>query len=220
LDSHRTIAIFHPIYWIDAQGKHPAPFTMITQPDTDGKNPLWRATNPAWDVRSRAYIKALADGGHPPCVIWPYHCRIGTWGHNVHPLLAEALNEWEEKYFGVVDYPTKGTSCFTEFYGIFKAEIPDPEDPATQLNTALVNKLQEADNIVVCGEAENFCVNFSVRQAASEFGDAHVRKFLFLKDCSSPVPNPPGTTIFSDMSDAFFKDMTAKGMRVINSVDF
>src|SRR5690242_13646769 len=38
LDTHRVFQIFHPAWWIDDDGKHPAPFTPITTKDVkDGR---------------------------------------------------------------------------------------------------------------------------------------------------------------------------------------
>jgi hypothetical protein len=33
MDTHRIFQIFHPAWWVDASGKHPAPFTPITSDD-------------------------------------------------------------------------------------------------------------------------------------------------------------------------------------------
>src|SRR5262245_42999591 len=33
LDTHRVFQIFHPSWWVDADGKHPAPFTSISRSD-------------------------------------------------------------------------------------------------------------------------------------------------------------------------------------------
>src|SRR3954471_24425688 len=33
LDTHRVFQIFHPAWWIDDKGKHPAPFTNISTSD-------------------------------------------------------------------------------------------------------------------------------------------------------------------------------------------
>src|SRR5262245_16909299 len=33
LDTHRVFQIFHPSWWVDAEGRHPAPFTPITLED-------------------------------------------------------------------------------------------------------------------------------------------------------------------------------------------
>lgn len=42
LDTHEVKQIFHPCWWVDIEGNHPAPYTIIKASDlTEGK---WRAT--------------------------------------------------------------------------------------------------------------------------------------------------------------------------------
>src|SRR4030043_487252 len=60
LDSHRTLHIAHPVWWVDAQGNHPNPFTLIHEADVIGVNPKWKATNPGYQERSVEYVKKLA----------------------------------------------------------------------------------------------------------------------------------------------------------------
>lgn len=220
LDSHRLIQIFHTIYWVDNHGNHPKPFTIINEGDVTGKSPQWKAYNPAWQTRSVQYVQDLAKRGRNPLVIWPNHTLIGHKGHNVYPVVFDAFQAWENKYFGMVDYCVKGSNPFSEMYSIFEADVPDPEDPTTQLNTGLVRKLQQADTIWINGQALSHCVNWSIRDCAREFGDEHVKKFVLLEDCSSAVSDLPGSTMFQDMATNFVKEMKALGMRVAKTTDF
>jgi len=219
LDSHQPVHIAHPICWVDAAGKHPDPFTMITVADVTGTAPKWRAFNPAWQTRQVAYVNALAAGQRYVLVIWPPHCLIGTDGHRIHPILQPALREWQDQ-FAMVDYVTKGSNPFTEHYSVVKADVIDPEDPSTDLNTSFINRLQTADEIWIAGEALSHCVANSVRDIAAEFGDEHVKKFVLLEDASSPVGDLPGSTMFADMADSFVKELVAKGMRIAKTTDF
>ena len=93
LDSHNRVHIAHPIWWINSAGKHPDPFTLIS--DEDVLNGTWRAHNPGFQDRSLAYVKNLKANGRYLLCIWPYHCLIGTPGHNVVPELMDALIMWE-----------------------------------------------------------------------------------------------------------------------------
>src|SRR5262249_7423245 len=114
LDSHHAMHIAHPDMWLDGDGKQPAPFTLIRVDDM--KAGMWRARNPSHQKRMYEYLVALEATGRLHC-IWPPHCRIGTWGHNVQVDLEAALIEWERREMGVVDYVTKGSSVWTEHYG-------------------------------------------------------------------------------------------------------
>ncbi|WP_050943046.1 hypothetical protein [Bacillus methanolicus] len=40
LDTHATNQIFHPTWWINSQGEHPKPFTIITSKDID--DGIWK----------------------------------------------------------------------------------------------------------------------------------------------------------------------------------
>jgi len=214
LDSHQKIHIAHPICWVDAQGKHPAPFTLITEADVAGSSPKWKAYNPAWQKRQVDYVKALSTGGRYVLVIWPEHCLIGTPGHAVYPTLGEALAVWQDENFGMIDFVTKGSNPFTEHYSVVKADVPDIGDPTTNINTSFIKRLEDADVILVAGEALSHCVANSVRDIALEFGDEHIKKFVLLEDATSPV------TGFEKMADDFVTEMKAKGMQIAKTTTF
>src|SRR4051812_32277973 len=74
LDTHHTLDIAHPMFWVDAVGKHPEPFTLI--PAADVESGRWTATNPAAQARALEYVRALERGGRYVLCIWPYHCLI------------------------------------------------------------------------------------------------------------------------------------------------
>lgn len=213
MDSHHKVHISHPIFWVDKDGKNPDPFTIITPEDVNGANPKWKSTNPGFQDWSVKYINELASQGKYPHCIWPEHCLIGSWGHNIHPVLFEALLEWE-KTFATVDMTTKGSNIFVEAFSIFKSEISRPDDPTTALNTELIKRLQTADVIGIGGQALSHCVANSVRDLADNFGDENLSKLVLLEDATSPVPG------FENLADDFMKEMTARGMRVSNTKDF
>jgi nicotinamidase-related amidase len=212
LDSHRTVQVFHPIFWCDASGKHPNPFTVIGVSDVEqGK---WMTTNPSWRQRGLEYVKALAEKGRFPLVIWPYHTIIGSVGHSLVPCLSEALTDWEKSRFAMVDYCVKGDFYFSEAYGALESEVPAPEEASTMLNTRLVDMLQQADDLLIMGEALSHCVKNTVEQVAKAFGDVNLDKFVLMTDCCSNVPT------FEKLGDDFVKNMVARGMRVSTSVDY
>jgi len=212
LDSHRTVQVFHPIFWCDAHGKHPNPFTVIGVSDVEqGK---WMTTNPSWRQRGLEYVKALAEKGRFPLVIWPYHTIIGSVGHSLVPCLSEALIDWEKSRFAMVDYCVKGDFYFSEAYGALESEVPAPEESSTMLNTGLVDMLQQADDLLIMGEALSHCVKNTVEQVAKAFGDVNLDKFVLMTDCCSNVPT------FEKLGDDFVKNMVARGMRVSTSVDY
>jgi nicotinamidase/pyrazinamidase len=56
------------------------------------------------------------------------------------------------------------------------AEVPDPSDPGTALNTNVLQMLAEADIVGVMGEASSHCVRETVLQIANNIGQQHVTK--------------------------------------------
>lgn len=211
LDSHRYLHVAHPIWWVDNAGNHPGPFTIINVDDVEGTNPKWKAANPGFQKRSVEYVKALSGTKYPLC-IWPPHCLIGSEGHAVYPELFKALQEWELQ-FSVVDYVTKGSNMFTEHYSAVKAEVPDPDDHTTLINTPFIKKLQTADILFIAGEALSHCVANTVRDVNTEFGPDQARKFVILSDASSPVPG------FENLADDFVKEMTSLGAQTATTAD-
>ena len=215
LDSHHDVDIAHPIFWRNTAGKNPSPFTII--PADDVKKGNWLPAVPSKVLRDRAikYVNDLAAGGRYPLCIWPPHCIIGSWGHNIKPELHEALREWEKQQFATITTITKGSNPYTEHYSAIKADVPDPTDPSTQINTDFIQKLMDCDEILIAGEALSHCVANTFRDVAQEFGnDEYVKKMVLLKDASSNV------TGFESLGDAFIKDMTARGMRVSTTKDY
>lgn len=209
LDSHHEVDVAHPIFWVNSQGQHPNPFTIITRQDV--VSGVWTPTSPALRQRMIDYVTHLENNKRYPLCIWPPHCIIGSNGHQIMPALSDALRRWSRERFKTVDYVTKGSNPFTEHYSAVKADVPDPADPTTMLNTQLINTLQEADTILISGQALSHCVANTIRDVAAEFGDENVKKFILLSDTCSNVPS------FEKFGEDFVRDMTAKGMKVTTS---
>jgi nicotinamidase/pyrazinamidase len=206
LDSHHFFDVAHPIYWKDSAGKHPNPFTIISTKDVE--NGVWIPSIPSLTKQSLNYLKELEKSGRYPLCIWPPHCLIGTSGHNVFQALSEALHNWEEQNVEMVDYVTKGSNYTTEHYSAVKAEVPDPADPSTWINTALINTLMEADMIPVMGEASSHCVLNTLRDIIAEFkDDSYVKKLVILEDAMSPV------TGFEKQAQDYFQELHNKGVQ-------
>lgn len=218
LDSHRRVDISHPLWWRDAHGKRPDPFTIITAQDmSQGR---WTTTQPGCFARTKVYLEALQASGRYPHVIWPEHCLIGDEGHNIVPELSGAIHEWEER-FAQADYITKGSNPWTEHFSGVKAEVPDPEDPSTQVNTSLIQTLEDADIILVAGEALTHCLLETIADIVREFSDPkYIEKVILLTDAASAIPDPPGTSLFTDKVGDFMRTMKAKGMKTSTTVDF
>ena len=212
LDSHRRIGIERPAFWMDQNGHCPPPFTFISVEDVEDS--VWTPRSPAYRQYALSYVKALKATNKFTLCIWPPHCEIARWGANIHATLDAALQEWSEKEFATVDYVTKGSNFLTEHYGALMAEVPDPSDPGTALNTNFLTTIADGDIIGVCGEASTHCVWNTMEQIAENIGAQHLTKFQLITDCMSPVV-VPGVK-FPDI-----REMKQKyGMALTNSLQF
>ncbi len=212
LDSHHFIHIAHPVFWKDSRGAHPPVFTSISRAEVE--QGVWTTTVPGLYRRALEYVQRLARNGRYGLTIWPPHCLIGSPGHAVFPELFAAFREWEER-FAFVDYVTKGSNLLTEHYSAVQADVPDPSDASTQINTRLVRALEGADLVAVAGEARTHCLANTVRDIADNFGDDRlVSKLVLLEDASSDIPG------FEPHAEAFIREMTARGMQVSTTTEF
>jgi nicotinamidase/pyrazinamidase len=218
LDSHRVIDVAHPGFWRDSNGNPPTPFTMILNADI--RSGMWAPRNQAYRQRMLDYTASLEAAGKFVLMIWPEHCLIGSWGHNVVDVLRTELANWERTNFATIDFVTKGVNTFTEHYGALMAEVPDPTDPSTQLNGQFLQVLQEADIVGIAGEASSHCVATTIQQIVDNIGDEHLKKLHILTDCMSPVPQTPGAPDFPAIAQKFLKDMEARGLVLTTSDAF
>lgn len=212
LDSHNPVDIAHPSWWVNSQRENPAPFTIISAADV--KAGLWRTANPLAQGYSLSYVERLEAGGRYPLVIWPEHCLIGSWGHNVHAAVKAELDAWARNRLEVINYVTKGSNPMTEHYSAVQAEVPDPSDASTLLNTKLIRPLEQVDLIIIAGEALSHCVANTVRDIANNFGEDNIKKMVLLTDCTSSV------TGFEGLGQDFIREMSARGMQLATSTDF
>ncbi len=212
LDSHQKVHVAHPIFWKDSKGNHPNPFTIITADDV--RSGAWTATMPSFTKRGLAYVETLEKNGKYPLCIWPPHCLIGSTGQAIYQPLFKSLMDWTEQ-FATIDFVTKGSNIFTEHYSAIVADVTDPDDPSTLMNTNFLNTVNEADIVLLAGEAGSHCLANTGRDAVNYFkDDSFVQKLVLLTDATSPVPG------FEGLQDAFIRDMTARGMKVAKTTDF
>jgi nicotinamidase/pyrazinamidase len=220
LDSHHLLHIAHPIWFRDSKGNQPGPFTLMREENGSIIGSQFDSSGNQHDVgefntflpsvyrRTLDYLKSLRDNKRYPHCVWPPHCLIGTPGHNVVAPLQDALIAWEAKNYATVDYVTKGSNSFVEHFSAVKAEVVDPDDDTTQLNTDFISVLMQADELVFCGEAGSHCLANTVRDIADSFkDDSFIKKCVLLTDGTSPVPG------FETFQTQFINDMEARGMR-------
>ena len=150
LDSHQRYDIGHPGFWQTEDGGAVTPFTQITAAQLNAG--AYRPRDAAVFPRVRSYLQTLQQQGRYTHMVWPVHCEIGSWGHAVHADVQAACAAWQLQRQRAASTVFKGMNPWTENYSALQAEVPDPNDPSTQLNTRLLAALDSADLLLVAGE--------------------------------------------------------------------
>lgn len=213
LDSHQWTHIAHPIFWTNDRGKAPDPFTVIRLNDVLGDTPKWKARNSKFQTRAIEYVKALEKNGRYSLCIWPPHCIIGTWGHNIFPPLGKSLQAYQEG-FRPLSYTLKGSNLFTEHYSAVKADVVDPHDASTNINLDIINKIEDADEVLISGEALSHCVANTMHDVLKHMGNKTAEKCVILEDTCSNIPG------FEFVGKAFMEEMYKLGIRTSTTTTY
>ncbi|MCQ2974395.1 MAG: isochorismatase family protein [Bacteroidales bacterium] len=202
-DDHQPNDISHANFWIDKDGNHPNPFTIIKADDV--KNGVWKPVN--YDVdKAYNYINQLEIKGKYAHIIWPTHCIAGSHGADICEPLMNAVLDWTKngKYYGIT---RKGTYPYSEHFGAFMAEIPDANIPETQFNQQLADMLNSFDKVYIAGEAKSHCVANTISQLFDTMPQL-VKKLVILEDAMSPVAG------FEHTADAVYQKAVELGAKI------
>ena len=185
LDSHDVIAVFHTGFWLDEKSRHPAPFTSIT-PD-DYKRGRWHAASRENEAGAERLFDALAEKGVESLTIWPEHCVVSTWGHQIADPLRGALASWRGASGKPVRYVFKGENPYTDQFSIFEGVDDSWSD--TAFNKNLAERLAEFETVTFSGEALSHCVEASVSSYVRKLRErgGSGQEVRLLVDCTSPV---------------------------------
>lgn len=211
LDSHHRLDIAHPTFWRTGDDQPVAPFTSITAAQLHAGDFQPRHADDL--PRTRSYLEELEARGRYTLMVWPVHCEIGTWGHNVHADVRAAYSRWEDAGQFIVRKVPKGANPWTEHYSALMAEVPDPDDPRSQLNRNLVDSLDRAELILIAGEAGSHCVKATMEHLAEHLPGGNLSRVVLLTDCMSPVAG------FADAQSVFLQRMRDLGVQERTSVD-
>lgn len=207
LDTHSVNQIFHASWWTDDQGNHPQPFATISYADVlTGK---WKATGGDKD-RSLEYLKNLEQGGKKQLCIWAYHCLTGTRGAELESEFAKMLYFHSASRQTVPLLISKGEDPYSEMYGIIEAEY----NPKNEVNKAVLDTIEQFDEIYVAGEASSHCVLASVQQIMEYFSDRPdiTSRITLLEDCMSSIAG------FEEVTQTDFQELRDKyGMQIKKS---
>ena len=230
MDSHTAMQIFHPIFWVNEQGEHPAPATMISLQDVEqGK---WQVNQDLLDLKGQAshladyalhYVRQLSSKRQYPLTIWSYHAMLGGIGHALVSAVEEAVFFHSIARKSKTNFELKGSNPLTENYSVLSPEVldlPDGKAIATK-NQSLINKLLNYDALYIAGQAKSHCVAWTVDNLLTEIQSIDpslANKIYLLTDCMSPVVIP-GIVDFTAQAERMFEKFAAAGMNLIQSKD-
>ena len=231
LDTHMTMQIFHAVWLVDDEGRHPAPYTLVSIQDV--MSGRWRA-NPAV---ARAlgfeeaylqrflvhYVSRLARGGKYALTVWPYHAMLGGIGHSLVPAVEEAVFFHSLGRLSQPDFRVKGNRALTEHYSVLGTEVTDDHEGNRigEKNQLLIDKLLDFDAVLIAGQAKSHCVAWTIDDLLAGIAAAGGRmaeKVYLLEDCTSPVV-VPGVIDYTDEADAAFRRFADAGMHVVRSTE-
>lgn len=226
LDTHRIFQVFHPAWWRDANGDHPAPFTTISAEDVRQH----RYTPALKEHRDEGleYVERLEKNGKYVLTIWPYHALLGGVSHSLVPALMEASMFHSLVRSAQVQFEIKGTNELTENYSVLSPEVTELGGRAVgAFNAPLFDALMNYDRVYVFGQAKSHCVLSTLRdmqQRISRTNPSLIKKIFILEDATSPVPPPPITPLpraldFPRVANEAFAELAAAGMNIVKTTD-
>ncbi|MBI4760783.1 MAG: isochorismatase [Chloroflexota bacterium] len=231
MDTHKTLQVFHAIFFVDANGDHPAPYSDIHLADLQsGKWKFNPALAPQFGIAPEYgqqmmihYAEELEKKGKYALTIWPYHAMLGGIGHALVSAVEEALFFHSIARAAQYDIEIKGDKPFTENYSAIGPEVlkgPMGETLGVR-NTKFIEQLQQFDRLVIAGQAKSHCVAWTISDLLEDIqatDPALAKKVYLLEDCASPVV-VPGVVDYTDAADEAYARFAKAGMNIVKSTD-
>lgn len=224
LDTHHVYQIFHPAWWRDAQGRPPAPLTVITAQDIEEG----RWTPIAQPEAALEYCRKLESSGRYVLTIWPYHTLLGGASHILVPALMEATLFHAVARGAAPHLITKGDHPLTENYSVLSPEVQQLQGQSVGgFRQELFDALMSYDRVYVFGQASSHCVLSTLRDLRDHIlatDPSRMGRVYILRDAMSPVPAPPldplpASLNFPAIAQAALEDFAASGMHLCTTQD-
>jgi nicotinamidase-related amidase len=227
LDTHQAVQIFHALYLVDADGRHPEPYTLVSAEDVAAGR--WRVDEAALPTLGldpeyarrhlEHYTRTLEAGGKYALTIWPYHAMLGGVGHALVAAVEEAVFFHAVARRSQPTFVVKGRNPLTEHYSALGPEVTDGPDgrPIAAKDDGLLELLRSFDAVVVAGQAKSHCVAWTVDDLLAADPELATRLYL-LEDCSSPVV-VPGVVDYTDDADRAYERFAEAGGHVVRSTE-
>ena len=231
MDTHTSQQIFHPIFFVDAQGNHPAPYTDIHLEEL--QSGTWKF-NPALSSQFNIapeygqqmmihYAETLKTIGKYALTVWPYHAMLGGIGHALVPAVEEAIFFHSHARIDQPHFAIKGDKRFTENYSAIGPEVltgPMGEVVGAH-DPQFIEHLQEVDKLYIAGQAKSHCVAWTVQDLLDDILSIDpqlAKKVYLLDDCSSAVV-VPGVVDHTEAANEAYARFANAGMKIVKSTD-
>ncbi len=224
MDTHRIFQIFHPAWWIDKDGNHPAPMTPVFHEEVRAGK--W--TPIAHPKESLEYVRRLEASGKYVLTIWPFHTLLGGISHALVPALMEAAIFHSVARKHQTHFETKGTHALTENYSVLSPEVTELGGHTVgSFNAPFFKMLMDYERIYVFGQAKSHCVLSTlndIREHLQKTDPGLADKVWILEDAMSPVPAPPIHPLpahldFPRIADRAIESFRQAGMHVVKTTD-
>ena len=229
MDTHRTMQIFHAVFFVDKDGNHPAPYTDIQASEIrDGKWKFNAELAPHFGIAPEYgqqmmvhYAEGLARKGKYALTIWPYHAMLGGIGHALVSSVEEALFFHSIARATQYEIEIKGDKPFTENYSVVGPEVltgPMGEALGTR-NPKFIEQLAQFDRLIIAGQAKSHCVAWTISDLLDDINATDPElagKVYLLDDCASPVV-VPGVVDHTAAANEAYERFTKAGMHLIKS---
>ncbi len=191
LDTHQVFQIFHPSWWVNEKGEHPAPFSVISAADVEAGT--YRALYE--QEASLEYCRKLESAGKYVLTVWPYHTLLGGTSHALMPALMEAALFHSVTRQQQTHFEMKGQHPQTENYSVFSPEVKTLSRRSVgRFNRTFFDTLLAYDRVYVMGQASSHCVLSSLKDMHDRVlatDPSLMSKIWILEDAMSPVTPPP-----------------------------
>lgn len=231
MDTHRSQQIFHPIFFVDADGNHPAPYTDIHLADLQsGKWSFNPALAPQFGIAPEYgqqmmihYAETLEKKGKYALTIWPYHAMLGSIGHALVPAVEEAVFFHSYARTDQPQFALKGNKPFTENYSVIGPEVLNGPmgEVLGRRDPQFIQHLQEVDKLYIAGQAKSHCVAWTIQDLLDDILATDpdlAKKVHLLDDCSSAVV-VPGVVDHTEAANEAYVRFAQAGMHIVKSTD-
>jgi nicotinamidase-related amidase len=230
LDTHFSQQIFHALFFVDKNGNHPAPYTVIQEEElargewtfNPALAPQYKITPEYGQKMMIHYAETLRKRGKYALTIWPYHAMLGGIGHALVPSVEEAVFFHSVARLSQPKYEIKGDEPFTEHYSVIGPDVTKGPKGETlgKHNPAFIKELKKVDALIITGQAKSHCVAWTISDLLDDIrkeDEKLAEKVYLLEDCTSPVVVPGAD--FTDQGNEAFETFANAGMKIIKSSD-